>query len=62
MFHRRLLKIVLGGLVVLAGFVLPACQSTGDTEALTGRTSERGSPRWESHGKGNQWGRVVYDR
>ena len=62
MFHRHLLKTVFGSLIVLGALLLPACQSTGGTEALTGRSSDKASPRFEPHGKGANWGHVVYDR
>ncbi|GMU24005.1 MAG: hypothetical protein AMXMBFR13_40820 [Phycisphaerae bacterium] len=46
MFHRRLLKIVLGSLIALAGLVLPACQSTGGgVEALTGDVGKSDTQR-----------------
>lgn len=59
-------KLVLGSLLGVSLPTIPACKSTdgGKPEALTGQVERegRGTPRFEAHGKGGQWGRIVYDR
>ncbi len=63
MLRRHLLRIAVGAAVFLGGLTLPACQSTAERpQSLTGQVNRRAAPRYESHGKGLVWGRVVYDR
>lgn len=59
---RSLIKLALVGVVALAGLALPACQATERPQSLTGQVSERGKARYVPHSKGQQWGRIVYDR
>jgi hypothetical protein len=59
---HRLVRVVIGLVVLAAGLALPACESASRPQSLTGETFEPRSPRYQAHGKGQQWGRIVYDR
>lgn len=74
--HRLgIAKVGVAGCLASAGLLLVACQSTqaprdGQPQALSGvadesdldGTKHSAAPRYEAHGKGNQWGRIVHER